>query len=104
MHVAWHGTWNGGHWDKIIPSKPVQEEVDRRAKAVKRRVQRMRERHPDSPVYNDYRHAPDLYHAAVALLIEGGHVSPTLMRRDVRGTASRTARTRHSSPFDVHRL
>jgi len=47
--MAWHGTWNGGHWDKVIPSKPVQEEVDRRSKAMKRRVQRMRERLPARP-------------------------------------------------------
>ena len=67
VHMAWHGTWNGGHWDKVVPSKQVQEEVNRRSKAMKRRVQRMRERRPDSPAYDDYRHAPDLYHAQGAM-------------------------------------
>jgi len=104
VHMAWHGTWNGGHWDRIIPSRPLQDEVDRRSKAMKRRVQRIRERCPDPPVYDDYRHAPGLYRAAVALLIERGHVSPALMRRDVRGTASQAACMRQHSPFDVHWL
>ena len=104
VHMAWHGTWNGGHWDKVVPSKRVQEEVNRRSKAMKRRVQRMRECWPDPPAYDEYRHAPDLFHAAVALLVERGHVSPALMRRDVRGTASRTAKERKSSLLDVHWL
>ena len=104
VHMAWHGVWHGGHWDKVVPSKRTQEEVDRRSKAMKRRVQRIRERRSDSPTYDDYRHAPDLYHAAVALLIERGHVSPMTMRRDVRGTASQAATKRTSSMFDVHWL
>ena len=33
----------------------VQEEVDRRSKNMKRRVQRMRGRHPSPPTYDDYR-------------------------------------------------
>ena len=37
----------------------------------------------DSAVYDDYLHAPDLYYAAVALLIERGDVSPAVLRRDV---------------------
>ena len=105
VHMAWHGTWNGGHWDKVIPSRPLQEEVDRRSKTMNRHVQRTRERCPDSPVYDYYRHAaPDLYHAAVALLIERGQVSPALMRRDVRGIAFQAASMRQSSPLDVHWL
>ena len=104
VHMTWHGTWNGGHWNKVIPSERMQEEVNRRSRATKRRIQRMRVNRPDSPKYDEYRHAPDLFHAAVALLAERGHISPALLRRDVRGTASRTAAMRRSSLLDVHWL
>jgi hypothetical protein len=104
VHMTWHGTWNGGHWNKVIPSERMQEEVNRRSRATKRRMQRLRVSRPDSPKYDEYRHAPDLFHAAVALLSERGHVSPALLRRDVRGTASRTAAMRRSSLLDVHWL
>ena len=60
----------------MVTNKPLQAEINKRAKAMKRSVQRARERHDDASVYDECRHAPDLYYAAVAVLIERGGVSP----------------------------
>ena len=42
VNMAWHGTWHGGHWDKVVPQKPLQDEINQRAVGMKRRVQRAR--------------------------------------------------------------
>ena len=88
----------------MVTNKPLQAEINKRAKVMKRSVQRARERHDDAPVYDEYRHAPDLYYAAVALLIERGGVSPAEMRCDARGAASSTSSKGKSPPFDVYWL
>ena len=103
--MAWHGTWNVERralgQDHSVPSPTGRGRSEVQSNETPRAAHTRAL--PRSP--GIWRlPTPDLYHAAVALLIERGHVSPALMRRDVRGTASQAACMRQHSPFDVHWL